>query len=192
MPGRRRRGRRRPAIPKARLGDRVGPDENRRVPMSSVGSVSWPAIPRAVTRQLHAEPSHRRWLAASVAAAAPNHVAAPAPESPLRAAAPALGPHRSTARIQVAAQRVPLWASESASARRPARERCRAATAASLTPRRCGAGSAARVDRCPAGAACRPHRRRRRSLHRTQSGPLDRINAWAAAGALSRQFGSTR
>ena len=70
--------------------------------------------------------------------------------------------------------------------------RRRAASAENPTPPRCGAGSPVHAGRCPAGAACRPRRRRRRSLHRTGSAPLDRISAWAAAGALSRRCGSRR
>ena len=133
----------------------------------------------------------RRWIAACAAAAAATRVVT-AWSSIRRADVPAVDPPRPTARIQVAAQQFPLWASGSAIVCRPAPASDPVVSAENPTPPRCGAGSPTHWGRCPAGAACKPRRRRRRFLHRTGYAALDRISAWAAAGALSRQCGSRR
>ena len=79
--------------------------------------------------------------------------------------------------IRVAAQRFPPAASGCATACRPAPERCSSGDSNEPDSAAMRAGSPVPAGRCPAGAACRPRRRRRRSLHRTGSAPLDRISA---------------
>jgi len=171
---------------------RAGRGASRHAPASSADLVTRPATLRAEAGPPHAGRWRPRWIAACVAAAVANHVAARAWVWLRRAAWPTVGPPRPMARIQVVAQQFPPAASGCANANRPAPARRRAASVGNPTPPRCGAGSPAHAGRSPAGAACRPCRRRRRPLHRTGSALLDRISAWAAAGALSRRCGSRR
>ncbi len=88
---------------------------------------------------------------------------------------------RPMARIRVAAQRFPRTASACATCLRPVRAPSRAVSAEPATRLPHAVGSPTSVGRFPPGAACRPRRRRRRSLHRSGSAPLDRISDAAAA-----------
>ena len=164
---------------------RVGRGASRRAPASSAGPVSRPATPRRAARPPHA--GRCRWV--PLAACRPRAAAAAAS----RAAEGACGAASRCSRARSCAASThgaqSGWGATVSTLGQRVFQPCSGAlrawwiaeTAANPTPRRCGAGLPACEGRCPTGAVCRRRCRRRRSLHRTGSAPLNRISDVAAA-----------